>query len=119
MLSFKRDADNMALLNAMHKAHGGGPQERRRERVLLEAAVHFDPNFTVKHFAGDVKYTIDDFIEKNRDGLVQNMKEMLVDSSSSFMLNLFGVQAKRQPDSPGYTSRLSWQTARWNSWRRI
>jgi hypothetical protein len=107
MLSFKRDADNMALLNAMHKAHGGeGPKSVGGNEFYLKPRFTSDPNFTVKHFAGDVKYTIDDFIEKNRDGLVQNMKEMLVDSSSSFMLNLFGVQAKRQPDSPGYIASV-------------
>ena len=107
MLSFKRDADNMAVLNAMHKAHGGeGPKSVGGNEFYLKPRFTSDPNFTVKHFAGDVKYTIDDFIEKNRDGLVQNMKEMLVDSSSSFMLNLFGVQAKRQPDSPGYIASV-------------
>ena len=46
---------------------------------------HFSSNaygFIVKHYAGDVNYTIDGFCEKNRDSLYQDLIDLMKSSSS-------------------------------------
>lgn len=46
---------------------------------------HFSSNahgFIVKHYAGDVNYTIEGFCEKNRDSLYQDLIDLMKSSSS-------------------------------------
>ncbi|KAL0848961.1 hypothetical protein ABMA28_013349 [Loxostege sticticalis] len=45
--------------------------------------------FGVKHFAGDVFYEVKGFLDKNRDMLTTDIKEMMMDSSNTFLKNLF------------------------------
>jgi myosin-5 len=44
--------------------------------------------FTVEHYAGPVEYTTTNFIEKNKDELPQEGKELLSSSSNTFVQNL-------------------------------
>eukprot|EP01105_Mastigella_eilhardi_P016850 TRINITY_DN385_c0_g2_i1.p1 TRINITY_DN385_c0_g2~~TRINITY_DN385_c0_g2_i1.p1 ORF type:complete len:469 (+),score=149.09 TRINITY_DN385_c0_g2_i1:177-1583(+) len=46
-------------------------------------------NFTVKHYAGDVTYSIDEFAFKNKDDLFYSSIEMLQASQDTFVLALF------------------------------
>ena len=48
--------------------------------------------FTVKHFAGTVTYSIDNFVDLNRDRLLPSLVSMLQSSSSSFVNSLFPPQ---------------------------
>ncbi|KAK3584473.1 hypothetical protein CHS0354_005276 [Potamilus streckersoni] len=50
------------------------------------------PEFTIKHFAGQVLYTADGFIEKNRDQLNKELKDCLKQSSDDFISDLFSVR---------------------------
>ena len=45
--------------------------------------------FTVSHYAGDVKYDANGFLEKNRDTLTQDLVEMLQTSKSAFVNVLY------------------------------
>ncbi|XP_073941448.1 myosin-VIIa-like [Choristoneura fumiferana] len=46
-------------------------------------------SFGVKHFAGDVTYLVKGFLDKNRDMMTADVKEMILDSSNTFLKNLF------------------------------
>lgn len=48
-----------------------------------------DPTFTVKHYAGDVTYTTTDFLEKNKDTLSPNIKEMLQAATDDYIKMLY------------------------------
>jgi myosin-5 len=61
-----------------------------------------DSEFIIRHFAGEVTYNINGFIEKNRDSLNEELREMLVMSSRPFLVCLFGEPLKRLPGMAGY-----------------
>jgi len=46
-------------------------------------------NFLVKHYAGDVVYTVTGFIEKNRDTLFQDFKRLLWNSKNSTLRTMW------------------------------
>jgi myosin V len=56
--------------------------------------------FIIKHFAGEVVYSVAGFIEKNNDSLHENLLDLLRDSENPFLRNLFGDSPA--PDTPGY-----------------
>jgi len=49
----------------------------------------FANKFSLKHYAGDVEYSIEGWIEKNRDPLNDNVVEILAASSNEFVSNLY------------------------------
>ncbi len=108
MLSYKRnDANNLALLQQLHKTHGGeGPKGKGGNVYYAKPRFTSDPTFTVKHFAGDVTYAVDGFIEKNRDALNAELKGMLVHSAKDFVLCLFGSPNQKKPGMEGFISAV-------------
>jgi len=46
-------------------------------------------DFQIKHYAGDVVYSVDGFIEKNRDTLFQDFKRLLFNSKNSVLRSLW------------------------------
>jgi myosin-1 len=53
-------------------------------RVTFSSHAHFASSttgFLIKHYAGDVQYTIDGFCEKNRDVLFHDLIELMKSSS--------------------------------------
>ena len=49
----------------------------------------FSKNFLIKHYAGDVEYTPDDFIEKNKDAVNENVKKILSKSKFEVIMKFF------------------------------
>jgi hypothetical protein len=61
--------------------------------------------FIVKHFAGDVLYDADGLISKNNDSLHDDLKILLSNSTSKFLVSTctsFG-----EPDAPGYVEEMT------------
>jgi len=97
-LSFKRAPDNSALLQTYHNTHS---------KNEFYAKPRFkDPAFVVKHFAGDVTYQVAGFIEKNRDSLNEELKDLLQRSSKPFIICLFGKPSDRREMMPGFLPAL-------------
>jgi len=48
-----------------------------------------DQDFKIKHFAGDVVYTINGFVEKNNDTLFQDLKRMLYQCKMTALQTMF------------------------------
>ncbi|XP_042233843.1 unconventional myosin-Ie-like isoform X2 [Homarus americanus] len=65
----------------------------------------FNNGFTIKHYAGNVSYHIDNFCEKNRDVLFVDIIEVMQKSSNAFIRSLFPdvIQsgAKGRPTTAG------------------
>lgn len=59
----------------------------------------FSNKFSLKHYAGDVEYSIEGWIEKNRDPLNDNVVEVLSNSSNSFISNLYSTDTKQKSSS--------------------
>ncbi len=48
-----------------------------------------DTSFTISHYAGKVKYSVENFLEKNRDSLSLKMIEILKESKNKILNEIF------------------------------
>ena len=61
--------------------------------------------FSVRHFAGEVMYKVEGFLEKNRDALHGDLVMCLQDSSSDYVASIFGGKASAQRNQMATKSR--------------
>ncbi|RLV91160.1 hypothetical protein DV515_00014218 [Chloebia gouldiae] len=47
-----------------------------------DKTLEFDRDFRIKHYAGDVIYSVTGFIDKNKDTLFQDFKRLMYNSSN-------------------------------------
>jgi myosin-1 len=68
-------------------------------------------NFIVKHYAGDVSYTVDGITDKNKDQLLKGILGLIEQSGNQFVHTLFPEQIdldnRKQPPSAGDRIRTS------------
>ncbi|CEH17465.1 myosin class i heavy chain [Ceraceosorus bombacis] len=61
--------------------------------------------FTIRHYAGDVSYTIGGLAEKNRDALAKDILDLVDTSSNGFLRSLFSERpdpnSKKRPPTAG------------------
>ena len=76
-----RKPDDQALVNSFNTTHD------KVQPAYLKSRFGND-RFIVKHFAGDVTYTIEGFLAKNNDSLQEGLTEVIVFSSNIFLTNL-------------------------------
>ncbi|KAJ3347351.1 cytochrome c oxidase subunit 1 [Entophlyctis luteolus] len=66
--------------------------------------------FGVKHYAGDVLYTIDGFLEKNKDALQDELYSLISSSSVPFIASIISAKedvARSTPGTPKTISRVN------------
>lgn len=114
-----RAPDDKALLMSFHQAHDTQTQNRASVKKTApgapadKAAVETKPvayakpryggdSFIIKHFAGDVEYSIEGFIIKNNDSLQDDIMEVLMTSTNDFIKNISEIAPN--PEKPGYLS---------------
>lgn len=80
----------------------------------LSANKHFEPRqnqFLIKHYAGDVMYTVAGMTEKNKDQLLKDLLELVGASQNPFIRGLFPEQVdkdnKRRPPTASDKIKLS------------
>ncbi|KAK6053213.1 myosin head [Cooperia oncophora] len=77
-----------------------------------EKSIKFD-EFRVTHYAGDVTYSVNGFMDKNRDTLFQDLKRLLFNSKSTLLHSLFPdgsksvTEVNRRPPTAGYLFKVS------------
>ncbi|VDO17658.1 unnamed protein product [Haemonchus placei] len=70
----------------------------------------------VTHYAGDVTYSVNGFMDKNRDTLFQDLKRLLFNSKSTLLHSLFPdgsksvTEVNRRPPTAGYLFKNSMST---------
>jgi len=68
-------------------------------------------NFIIKHYAGDVSYTVDGITDKNKDQLLKGVQNLFQQSANHFVHTLFPQQVdqdnRRQPPTAGDRIRTS------------
>lgn len=85
--------DDETLLSALHKQHGNSS--------LYQMPKTKSPFFSIRHYAGEVTYAIDGFIEKSKDTLNQDLALVLLESTSPFVAQLFsGAMTKTGAQNP-------------------
>lgn len=69
------------LLEAMDKKLASHPHYTSRQLKPLDKELVHREHFRITHYAGDVIYSINGFLEKNKDTLFQDFKRMLFNST--------------------------------------
>ncbi|XP_047418582.1 unconventional myosin-Ig isoform X2 [Sciurus carolinensis] len=68
----------LQTLDTHHRHH---PHYSSRQLCPTDKTMEFGRDFRIKHYAGDVTYSVEGFIDKNRDSLFQDFKRLLYNSS--------------------------------------
>lgn len=99
------DATDLTLLEKMNErlaAHEHYIFASSRASLMIRKSVGIN-EFTLRHYAGDVKYNVDGFLDKNNDLLFRNLKEAMSTSENSIMKLLFPqseyLTSRKRPDT--------------------
>jgi|TARA_B100000795_G_scaffold172757_1_gene130266 myosin heavy subunit len=98
-----RGGSDNDLLKKFDSEHSGkreqkhlGPSSFYKIPKIRNARRGTENSFYVKHFAGEVMYKVDGFLEKNRDALHGDLEMALQDSESDFIAVIFGGKPSSQ-----------------------
>ncbi|XP_041938437.1 unconventional myosin-Id [Alosa alosa] len=62
---------------------------KSRKLLPTDKTLEFDRDFRIRHYAGDVVYSVVGFIDKNKDTLFQDFKRLLYNSSNSVLKGMW------------------------------
>ncbi|XP_055295540.1 unconventional myosin ID [Sitodiplosis mosellana] len=77
------------LLEAMDKKLAKHPHYSSRQLKPMDKELKHKTDFRITHYAGDVKYDITGFIEKNKDTLYQDFKRLLYHSKDTNLSSMW------------------------------
>lgn len=99
------DATDLTLLEKMNERLASHPHyifASSRASLMIRKSVGGN-EFRLRHYAGDVKYNVDGFLDKNNDLLFRDLKEAMSGSTNSIMKSLFPqseyLKSKKRPDT--------------------
>lgn len=99
------DATDLTLLEKMNERLAAHPHyifASSRASLMIRKSVGIN-EFTLRHYAGDVKYNVDGFLDKNNDLLFRDLKESMSESSNGIVKLLFPqseyLTSKKRPDT--------------------
>jgi len=104
------EADDKSFTVKLHDTHDAHRNFRKPK--------FFNLTFKVYHYAGEVDYTTTEWIDKNRDPLESDLKELMLKSSHKFVRDLFDEKLASSnlppatPTQPAAGSRGSASSAR-------
>ncbi|OXB56645.1 hypothetical protein ASZ78_003936 [Callipepla squamata] len=70
------------FLEALNSKLGKHAHFSSRKLCATDKTLEFDRDFRIKHYAGDVIYSVSGFIDKNKDTLFQDFKRLMYNSSN-------------------------------------
>ncbi|CAH3126805.1 unnamed protein product [Pocillopora meandrina] len=80
---------DMMLLQTMDQKLGKHNHYKSRLTDPSNKAMEFHKHFCIKHYAGDVIYSVVDFLDKNKDNLYQDFKRLLFNSSHKILQDMW------------------------------
>ncbi|XP_014404317.1 PREDICTED: unconventional myosin-Id [Myotis brandtii] len=80
------DAMFLEALNSKLGKHG---HFSSRKLCASDKILEFDRDFRIRHYAGDVVYSVIGFIDKNKDTLFQDFKRLMYNSSNPVLKNMW------------------------------
>ncbi|KAG5682114.1 hypothetical protein PVAND_011493 [Polypedilum vanderplanki] len=99
------DATDLTFLEKMNERLASHPHyifNSSRASLVIQKLVHRD-EFQLRHYAGDVKYNVDGFLDKNSDLLFRDLKEAMSASKNSIIKLLFPssefLLSRKRPDT--------------------
>merc|ERR1719400_828623 len=88
-LNVGKTTDNMLLEAMDQKLKGNAHYSSRNASSKNNKSLNIGQDFLIKHYAGDVVYNINGFIEKNRDTLFQDFKRLLYHSKNPIFQSMW------------------------------
>ena len=76
-------ASDFTFKDKLDQKHGQKKNPRFKQHLRA------NNKFTIVHYAGDVEYQVDGFLDKNKDTLYEGLLELMSISSVEFLANLF------------------------------
>lgn len=83
-----RSGTEKNFLSVLNERFGGTKQKSGDPYFAQALGKAMDSCFKIKHYAAEVQYTVDGFMDKNRDTLKENMKRVLKDSRNTFLSSI-------------------------------
>uniref|UniRef100_A0A670YQU6 Myosin ID n=1 Tax=Pseudonaja textilis TaxID=8673 RepID=A0A670YQU6_PSETE len=77
------------FLEALNKKLGKHAHFSSRKLCATDKNLEFDRDFRIKHYAGDVIYSVTGFIDKNKDTLFQDFKRLMYNSSNPVLKKMW------------------------------
>ncbi|XP_053324035.1 unconventional myosin-Ig isoform X2 [Spea bombifrons] len=71
------DVTDTIFLESMNSRLGRHPHYTSRKLSTADKSMAFNRDFRIKHYAGDVTYSVEGFLDKNKDTLFQDFKRLL------------------------------------------
>lgn len=103
----QKDAKDASFLNTAATRLKDSPAFTQPRVAALDS-------FIVRHYAGDVTYEVQNFIEKNRDTLYNDIQQLLAGSSTSLVSALFEdkrTEAEKRKRPPTISTQFKAQVA--------
>ena len=88
-------ASDFTFIQKLDQKHGGKQNPRYKQNLRAKN------KFTVVHYAGDVEYEVDGFLDKNKDTLYEGLLELMSISEVGFIAMIFGEALKACSDDGG------------------
>ncbi|XP_016787509.2 unconventional myosin-Id isoform X12 [Pan troglodytes] len=77
------------FLEALNSKLGKHAHFSSRKLCASDKILEFDRDFRIRHYAGDVVYSVIGFIDKNKDTLFQDFKRLMYNSSNPVLKNMW------------------------------
>uniref|UniRef100_A0A673Y2W1 Myosin IG n=1 Tax=Salmo trutta TaxID=8032 RepID=A0A673Y2W1_SALTR len=87
-LSVGKVTDTVCL-ESMDAKLGQHPHYTSRKLTPSDKTMEFNRDFRIRHYAGDVTYSIEGFLDKNKDPLYQDFKRLMFNSSNPVMKEMW------------------------------
>lgn len=100
---FPKGTDN-TLLAKLHSNH-------QNKSVYIKPKYDNALHFGIQHFAGAVFYDPNGFLEKNRDSFNQDLKELIMQSSNKFLIELFSTDDSLDTSKKSVTLSLQFRNS--------
>lgn len=103
---FPKGTDD-SLLTKLHANHG------KTKSIYIQPKSSHLKKFGIKHYAGDVYYDLDGFLDKNRDTFSNDLLNAMADSTNEYLVSLFkeeidlGEESKKKSKTLGYQFKSS------------
>ncbi|XP_046700385.1 unconventional myosin-Ig [Silurus meridionalis] len=76
-------------LESMNNKLGQHPHYTSRKLCPTDKSMEFNRHFRIRHYAGDVTYSVEGFLDKNKDPLFQDFKRLMYNSSDPVLKDMW------------------------------
>nr|XP_034985912.1 unconventional myosin-Ig-like [Zootoca vivipara] len=77
------------FLESMNARLGKHPHYASRKLNPADKSMDFGRDFRIKHYAGDVTYSVEGFLDKNKDTLFQDFKRLMYNSADPVLQDMW------------------------------